>query len=140
MKILKGVLFWIISLTWGGLMTYLGLIISLVLLIAGYKPKKFGYGFYFEIGNNWGGLELGAVFLANNNPSLHLKQHEAGHGIQNLMLGAFMPFVISIPSAVRYHYRKWLVKTGRKKITDLSDYDSIWFEKWATKSGKKHFK
>lgn len=106
MKTFKTVLFWILSCTWGILMTLLGLIVALGLLIAGQKPHKFGYGFYFEVGHNWGGLEIGPVFLVQKNALLSLKQHEAGHGIQNIWFGPLMPFLISIPSAIRYWLRE----------------------------------
>ena len=139
MKKINPVIFWILSLTWGGILTLIGLTVALVLVISGHKPKKFGCCIYFEIGENWGGLELGAIFLTNKNPTFHIKQHEAGHGIQNIMFGVFMPFLVSIPSAVRYWHRIFLVETGRKKESELSDYDSVWFEKQATKLGEKYF-
>ena len=106
MKTFKTILFWVLSCTWGILMTLLGLITALGLIIAGQKPKKFGYGFYFEVGHNWGGLEMGPVFLCQKNAPLSLKQHEAGHGIQNIWFGPLMPFLISIPSAIRYWLRE----------------------------------
>ena len=111
MKIFKTILFWVISCTWGSIMTLLGLLVSLGLIIGGSRPKKFGYGFYFEVGKNWGGLEMGPVFLVQENASINLKQHEAGHGIQNIWFGPLMPFLVSIPSAIRY----WLREYGIKK-------------------------
>lgn len=125
------VIFYFLSLTWGLPMTLLGALISLVLICAGYKPKRFHHFIYFEIGEKWGGFESGMFFFVNKNPSLHLKQHEAGHGIQNCIFGFFMPF-ISLWSVARYWYRK--LKKG-----NLPPYDSIWFEGQATKLGKKHF-
>lgn len=106
MKIFKTVIFWVLSCTWGILMTLFGLIVALGLLIACKKPHKFGYGFYFEVGHNWGGLEMGPVFLVQKNSTLSLKQHEAGHGIQNIWFGPLTPFLISIPSAIRYWLRE----------------------------------
>ena len=32
------------------------------------------------------------------------------------------------------------VRSGKKRYHDLPDYDSIWFECWATKLGYKFFK
>lgn len=66
--------------------------------------------------------------------------HEWGHGIQNIILGPLMPFLVAIPSCIRYWYRELLVRSGEKKYADLPDYDSIWFEGWATKLGKKYYK
>ncbi len=55
------------------------------------------------------------------------------------MLGFFMPFIVSIPSAVRYWYREYLVRDGKKLSWELPPYDSIWFEGWATALGTKYF-
>lgn len=139
MKILKGIGYWFVSCTWGILMTFIGAVIAVGLLITGHKPKRFHYNIYFEVGNGWGGLNCGAFFFVSKDASLHTRQHEAGHGIQNLMLGILMPFVVAIPSAVRYWYRKIVVQTGRKKSSELPAYDSIWFEGWATSLGEKYF-
>ena len=49
-----------------------------------------------------------------------------------------MPFVISIPSAIRYHHRKQIRKKDPEKAKELPDYDSIWFEGQATEWGKKY--
>lgn len=135
---MKKILYWIVSLTWGGLMTFIGLIVALVLLITGHKPYKFGYTFYFKVGKNWGGLELGGLFITDSNPSLHTLCHEHGHGFQNLWWGPLFPFVIGIPSAIRYWYRE--IKYYRKGKVPPTTYDSIWFEGQASKLGEKYFK
>lgn len=121
-------------------MSLIGAMASLVLLIIGYKPKKFYHIIYFEVGEDWGGLELGCFFICNKNSNLHIKQHEAGHGIQNIIFGPIMPFLICIPSAIRYWYREIQVRTGKKKYYELPDYDSIWFEGQATRFGEKYYK
>ena len=41
---------------------------------------------------------------------------------------------------IRYWYRELIVRSGKKKYSELPDYDSIWFEGWATRLGEKHFK
>lgn len=56
--------------------------------------------------------------------------HEYGHSIQNIIFGPLFPFVIGIPSALRYWYRE----LNSEKIT--TPYDAIWFEGWASKLGK----
>lgn len=129
-------LYWILSLTWGCIMTLIGLIVSLVLICCGFKPKRFGYTFYFEVGENWGGLELGAIFIVNKNPSLHIKCHEHGHGLQNCIFGPLEVF-IGIASAARYHWRNFIKKHNPQKV--LPPYDSIWFEGQATELGTKAF-
>lgn len=139
MKTVKAILFWLLSLTWGLPMTLFGVVCALALLVTGHKPRRFHYFIYFEVGNAWGGFEAGCFFFVNRGASLSLKQHEAGHGIQNIMLGVFMPFAISIPSCIRYWYREYLMRTGKKTYAQLPPYDSIWFEGWATALGQKHY-
>ena len=101
MKTFKTIIFWFLSLTWGLPMTLMGAIVAFVLLITGHKPKRFHHSIYFEVGENWGGFEAGGFFFTDKTPSLHTKQHESGHGLQNIVLGPLMPFVVSIPSAIR---------------------------------------
>lgn len=140
MKVIRAIGFYFISFTWGIIMSLIGAIIALGLLITGHRPHRFHYFIYFEVGENWGGFECGCFFVTNKNPSLSMKQHESGHGLQNLMFGPLMPFIVSIPSAVRYWYREIVVRAGRKRYEDLPSYYSIWFEGQASKLGEKYFK
>ena len=137
MWVIKGVLFWLVSCTWGALMTLIGAVVALALIITGHRPNRFHYFIYFEVGENWGGFEVGAFFVVNKGAGLSIKQHEAGHGLQNIILGVFMPLVICIPSAIRYWRREYKIHKGL--AATLPPYDSIWFEGWATRLGKKHF-
>lgn len=107
-------LFYILSVTWGCILTTIGALVSLILLILGYKPKKWNYCYYFEVGENWGGIELGMFFVTDKSSGIRIKNHEHGHGIQNCYLGVFMPFIVCIPSAIRYWLRKF--NTQKKKI------------------------
>ena len=66
--------------------------------------------------------------------------HEFGHSIQNCYLGLFMPFLVAIPSAIRYWYRELIVRWGIKKYWELPDYDSIWFERTATSFGNMYYR
>ena len=138
MKTFKTIIFWFLSLTWGLPMTLMGAIVAFALLITGHKPKCFHHSIYFEVGENWGGFEAGGFFFTDKTPSLHTKQHESGHGLQNIVLGPLMPFVVSIPSAIRYWYRR--IKQKRNPNVVLPPYDSIWFEGQATRLGEKYFK
>lgn len=140
MKTIKIILFYLLSFTWGLPMTLVGIICSLGLLITGHKPKLFHHILYFEVGTGWGGFSAGCFFFCSKNSGTSLMQHECGHGIQNLILGVTMPFVVGIPSAVRYWYREWLVRTGRKKYSELPPYSSIWFEHQADIFGERYFK
>lgn len=130
-------LFYLISFTWGLPMTLVGCIVSIVLLATGHKPKKWGYCYYFEVGNGWGGLELGPIFLTSKNPSSHTKSHEHGHALHNCYFGPLMPFVVSLPSAVRYWYRRIRLAIGKPCKTR---YDDVWFEGTASALGKEFIK
>ena len=135
--IFKRTLFYILSCTWGAIMTAIGLVVLLVTLPFG----KFGiyHGrIYKRIGKNWGGVELGCFFLCDENAGEHTMAHEAGHGLQNCIWGPLFPFVIAIPSAVRYWYREYIYRTNKEKYWKLPDYDAIWFEGQATKWGKAY--
>ena len=63
-KILFATLFWFLSLTWGLLMTVIGLLVTAfcIIFLKG-KVHKNGFSYIVEIGGNWGGLNLGAVSL-----------------------------------------------------------------------------
>ena len=126
--------------SWGILLTLAGKAVGGVLQLAGYKPKKNIYGTYYEVGDNWGGFNLGPVSIVNRNPSRHTLEHEFGHSVQNCILGPFMIFAVAIPSAVRYWYREYQVLKKGKRYSDLPDYDSIWFEGTATSLGEEHAK
>ena len=135
--ILKRILFYIISLTWGGIMTTIGLVVLLVTLPFG-KFELYHGRIYKRIGKNWGGLELGCFFLCDNSADEYILAHESGHGLQNCLWGPLMPFVICIPSAIRYWYREFIWHFNKEKFNKLPDYDAIWFEEQATKWGKKY--
>ena len=51
-------------------------------------------------------------------------------------LGIIYPFLIGIPSAIRYWYRE--LKYYRKNKQPSTPYDSIWFEGQATRWGHKN--
>ena len=133
---MKKPVFYALSFTWGILLTLVGLVVAGVLICAGKKPKKWGWCYYFEVGENWGGLELGIIFLTDKTPSVRCRNHEFGHAIQNCYFGVLMPFVVCIPSAIRYHYRRHLTKKG---IELKTDYDDVWFEGQATRLGTKKY-
>lgn len=132
-------LFWILSWTWGFPMTFIGSLIFILLQLAGIKPSKNQYGWVFEIGKHWGGVELGPFAIVNENPSQHILDHEFGHSLQNCYIGPLMPF-ISIASAIRYWYREYLTRVKGMKYSELPDYDDIWFEGTATYLGKHYHK
>lgn len=130
-------LFYLLNCSWGIIMTAIGAIVTLILIILGYKPKKHMYCIYTELPGDWGGLELGLFFITSRNPSLHIKNHEHGHAIQNAIFGPIFPFLIGIPSAIRYWYRE--LKYYRKNDFPPTAYDDIWFEGQASHLGHALF-
>ena len=137
-RYMKKVVFWIIQLTWGLLMNFIGAMAFIVLILLKHKPKVFRDMVYFEVGGScWGGFNLGFVAIVNSNPSEFLLKHEYGHFMQNAMFGILCPFLVDIPSAVRYHYREYIYKKDKLKYFILPDYYSIWFEKQANKLGER---
>ena len=115
-------------------MTLVGAVAALTLLIAGYAPHRHGGCFYFNVGQGWGGVNLGLFCIVDSTSGLHTKNHEFGHSIQNCYFGFLMPIVVGLPSVIRYWYRNMLVRTGTP-ATELPAYDSVWFEDQATKLG-----
>lgn len=113
MKIFKQIMFWFLSLTWGIVMTLIGFVIMFILLLGNYEIKIFYHYLRMEVGRNWGGFEMGPIFFTDESPLLYTKQHEAGHGIQNIMFGPLMPFIVSIPSAIRYWFREQRTQKGK---------------------------
>jgi hypothetical protein len=124
--------FYMLSFTWGIIMSLVGIVAALGLLLSGHMPKKWGYCWHFEVGNDWGGLSLGPVFLTSKNPSVHTRNHEHGHSFQNCKYGPGM-IIISLMSVSRYWYRE--LKYNRKGLTPSTAYDNAWYERDATKLG-----
>ena len=115
----------------GWFLYYLGIVVYKILILLKFEPKSF-YDIcpYFEIGTNWGGLEMGWFFICDKNSTDELKCHELGHGIQNATIGGFKMAGLCILSALRYWYRMiFKIKTP---------YDSWWFEGQATELGKTY--
>ena len=130
-------LFYVLNLTWGIPMNIIGALVALGLYIGGKRPTRHGGCWCYIVGRGWGGVSLGLVMIVDEESTDYddTKNHEHGHAIQNAVFGVFMPFVVSIPSAVRYWYRLYMEKRG--KADSLPPYDSIWFEAQATEWGDK---
>ena len=130
-------LYYFMACTWGVIMTILGLIITLILgIVKIFIPKKVIFERYYWIYSItvgpewWGGCEMGLMFLRDHNSSVnYINPHEFGHTFQNCLLGPLFPFMVAIPSAIRY----WLREIFPKKI--WAPYDSAWFEDAATQCG-----
>ena len=132
--ILKRVAFYILSFTWGFIMSFIGLL-AIIPLACMKKVRVYHGRLCAAIGHRWGGVSLGCFFIASveDIETEHIKAHESGHGIQNIMFGPFFIFLVSIPSAIRYWYRH--IKYTKKGIEPPTAYDDIWFEGMATKLG-----
>jgi hypothetical protein len=133
-------LYYFLSWTWGLPLNLIGHFVASVLLLLGYKPHKWGGCHYFIVGENWGGVSIGSIVIVAKNHNESTLNHEFGHSIQNCFFGFLCPFVVSIPSAVRYWYRNIVVKFGIKKQSELPSYHSIWFEKQASELGEENIK
>lgn len=120
-------------------MTTIGSLVALCLIIMGYRPQRNQYGWAFVIGKNWGGVEMGPFAIVNENPSQYTLDHEFGHSLQNCYIGPLMLF-ISLASMARYWWREYLVQIKKKKYSELSNYDDIWFEGTASYLGKHYHK
>lgn len=151
-KFLFNIMFWVVSCTWGIIMTTIGAVatvgLNLIKVIGTWfgkelkiKTHRNSCSFITEIGGNWGGLELGAFALCGNYSKnnkawfAHTRKHEFGHAIQHLYMGPLFIFIVGIPSAARYWYQRIMRKRGKKFPNDW--YDSIWFEGGATRTGEK---
>lgn len=138
-RILLGILYWVVELTWGSLLTIPGLLVAwfVLMFVPNRRVHKNGFSFIIEVGGNWGGLELGAValcghyYIENNYWFNHTRCHEFGHSIQQLIFGPLQLFIVSIPSAVRY----WYQRIRDSKGLPNKEYDNIWFEYTASKWG-----
>lgn len=130
-------LYYFMACTWGVIMTILGCLITIILAIVKiFIPKKVIFERYYWIYSItvgpewWGGCEMGLMFLRDHNSSVnYINPHEFGHTFQNCLLGPLFPFMVAIPSAIRY----WLREILPKKI--WAPYDSAWFEDAATQCG-----
>ena len=134
-------MYYILNYTWGLLTTLLGWIaygfVSVFMSKKILDKGKFGHAHYIMIGKGWGGFSLGTVFFIASEMgeywTLHTKQHELGHTYQNAICGIFMPFLITIPSVIRYWYQTARAYRGKQN----KPYEAIWFERLATEIGER---
>lgn len=126
--------YYILSFTWGGLISLAGAVAALCLLALGKKPRRNQYGWYFTAGRNWGGVNLGWITITDQIPTRSVLNHEFGHSIQNCFFGPFMIF-IALASVIRYWYRAYLITVKLIPRSKLPAYDSIWFEGQASHIG-----
>ena len=131
---MKKSIYYFLNFTWGIIMTLIGLISASVLLATKHKVNTYNGCLHFKIGENWGGVSLGIVIITDGTPTEHTLKHEYGHSIQNAMYGVLFPFIVGIPSMLRYWKREILKSKG----VVLEPYDSVWYEGEATAFGNKY--
>lgn len=132
--IIKRILFYILSFTWGIIMSLIG---GVVMILPFGKLHIFHGRVYKTYKQGWGGVNFGCFFMCGEDCQYDsLMGHECGHGLQNIIWGPLFPFVISIPSAIRYWYRE--LKYNKKGLRPSTSYDDIWFEGQATNWGQKY--
>jgi hypothetical protein len=130
-------LYYILNFTWGIIMNLIGAIGAGIMLILGKKPIRHAGSIVFRAGHNWGGVSLGIFSFVCEEAGEHTLNHEFGHSLQNALYGLAFPFIVAIPSFVRYHKFNYNQKHGIPN----EDYDAAWFEgqatDWGTKMAKK---
>lgn len=128
----RSFIYYLLSFTWGLPFTLVGCVVAFIFICTGRKPIKYGWNWYFEIeGISWG-LNLGLIVIAPKECGNDLRNHEHGHGIQNIYFGIFTPAIVALPSVIRF----WYIAIKRKKDKLFTyNYDDIWFEGSATESG-----
>ena len=126
--------YYVLSWTWGIIMTLIGVCVACVVIALGAKPQRHAGAIYFEIGKKgWGGISLGMFFFCSPGSSKSTKDHEFGHSLQNCLWGPLFPFVIGLPSLIRCAKFNYNYKKG---IPNKENYDAIWFEGQATEWGE----
>lgn len=127
-------LYYILNFTWGIIMNIFGLIGASVMLALGKKPIHHAGSIVFRTGHYWGGVSLGIFSFVCEEASQHTLNHEFGHSLQNALYGPAFPFIVAIPSFIRY----WKFTINDKKgIPNTEKYDDAWFEGQATEWGTK---
>ena len=132
-------LYYLLACTWGIIMTFVGVFVTICLGIARIFSKKIKFEKYLwiydvKVGPDyWGGFETGLMFVRDQKSwDAYINPHEFGHTFQSCLLGPLMPFIVSLPSAARYWYQTIREAKGK----DNKEYDAIWFEDSATQCGE----
>ena len=127
-------LYYLLHFTWGIIMTTIAGLTAGVLYVVNLFTKNMQFKKYhgvleIRLGQNWGGCDLSLVYLRDTTSDISVSNHELGHSFQ-VWLGIFFPFVVAIPSAIRWWIR-WLQPNKQHK-----PYDGAWFEDAASQCGK----
>ena len=120
--------FWMLSCTWGIIMTMIGAIGAAVFLIMGHRPARVGYSYMFVIGQGWGAVSIGPFLWMSEGMAkqTEMRLHETGHSIQNCLWGVLFRFIVIIPSLLS------------AAVSSYAEHQSRWFERQATELGYKY--
>ena len=136
--------YWALSCTWGIIATAAGGVQALVCLKNGLEPKFFHGNIYFENVREKGSNNLGPFFFLGEDAEYYTPYHEAGHGMQNILMGPLYVVVVGISSEL------WYRNFTRKYAEELASgtwgpderrraYDRNPIEGWATAWGAKAY-
>jgi len=136
--------FWALSCTWGVVATVAGGVQALICLKNGLEPKWFHGSIYFEDVREKGSNNLGPFFFLGKNAEYYTPYHEAGHGLQNILMGPLYVVVVGISSEI--WYRKFTKEYAEELASGTWDpderrraYDRNPIEGWATSWGAKRY-
>lgn len=130
------ILYFVLSFTWGAMLSIPGALIFLILCAANCPVRKNGFGWAVVVGKGSSGFSMGPFSILNREYDEYLLNHEFGHSIQNCIFGPLMLPVIVIPSVIRYWYRVYRFNHGTR-YNELRGYYDIWFEKTASSFGTR---
>lgn len=121
-------IFYILSFTWGIILSTLGLGATLALRALGYRQCPNQYGYVTYLGNNsWGGFTLGPFSFVEANATPELLAHEAGHSYQNALFGP-IAILLTLISIIHYWISCFVPSVN-------ANYYNFWIEANATKLG-----
>lgn len=96
MKTVKAIMFWLLSLTWGALMTLCGGVVALALLVTGHKPKRFHYLIYFEESGAVGADLNSARFSSSTKTRLYISCNTKADTVYKILCSACLCLLSSV--------------------------------------------
>jgi len=136
--------FWALSCTWGVIATAAGGVQALVFLHRGLEPKFLHSNIYFENVREKGSNNLGPFFFLGEDAEYYTPYHEAGHGLQNILMGPLYVVVVGISSELWYRnftreYADELASGTWDPDERRRAYDRNPVERWATAWGARAY-
>lgn len=128
-------LYYLLLFTWGIIMAIVAGLVAGVLAFVNLFTKNMEFKKYkgvLEIRflKNWGGMDLGLVYVRDITSAESVSNHEVGHSYEIPWMGPLFPFAVAIPSAIRWWIRRLQPNKQHKP------YDSAWFESAASECGE----